>query len=94
MFQIKWEKQASDELLSILEYWIAHNQSDSYSRKILEEITKIENQLLKYPLAGVLTDFMAVRKIIFLSNFSLYYRLNNKILRFFSFGITVEILKI
>ena len=73
MFQINWTISAARQRVFILLYWIKNNKSDLYSKKILKEITKIEKKLLTNHFLGVKTDFENVRRILVLTNFSLYY---------------------
>lgn len=45
MFQIEWTKKASKQRVDILEFWIEHNQSKTYSTKILKETLEAEKLL-------------------------------------------------
>lgn len=45
MFQIIWTDEAIKQQVEIFEYWIEHNQSEQYSKKILEEILEYESLL-------------------------------------------------
>jgi hypothetical protein len=36
MFQIKWAVSASNQRADILEFWIEHNKSEAFSRKLLK----------------------------------------------------------
>lgn len=37
MFQVDWAESASQQRIDILEFWIEHNQSEIYSKKIFAE---------------------------------------------------------
>ena len=38
MFQIKWTRQALLSFADTLKYWIAHNSSQTYSKKLRKEV--------------------------------------------------------
>lgn len=85
MFQIKWTKKALDEQADILKYWIRHNNSKTYSKKIAVEIKAKEFLLLDNPFIGIETDIDGIRMILIVKNFSLFYRLNNNVIEILSF---------
>ncbi len=76
MFQIKWFDKAIIEQKKIVEYWIENNQSDTYARKIYNEVQKIEKFLMSAPYIGSPTKYNNVRKYVFLKNFSLFYKVD------------------
>lgn len=76
MFQIVWSASAISQQLDILEFWIEHNQSQTYSLKLKREIKKTEKQLIKNPYLGNVTDFENIRKLLILKNFSIYYTIS------------------
>ena len=45
MLQIRWTKKALNEQANILKYWIKHNNSKTYSKKIAFDI-KVKEVLL------------------------------------------------
>ena len=76
MLQIVWSASAISQQLDILEFWIEHNQSQTYSLKLKREIKKTEKQLIKNPYLGNVTDFENIRKLLILKNFSIYYTIS------------------
>ena len=78
MFEIIWVNQASEEFIAILEFWINHNGSNSYSRKLFAEIKEAAELLEKNPEAGSETHFKKVKRLIILDNFSLFYTISKK----------------
>lgn len=81
MFQIEWSVTASKQRAIALEFWIEHNKSQTYSKKIFKESLRFEKLLVKNPFLGQITDFYEVRRVLILKNFSMYYKiLNNLIL--------------
>lgn len=85
MFQVDWTENASQQRIDILEFWIEHNQSEIYSKKIFAE-TLIAEQLLKEnPLIGTLTDLDEIRRILILRNFSMFYTIQNHVIKILAF---------
>ena len=78
MFQIIWTDNAIQQQTDILEFWIRHNNSETYSRKILAEIKLHETLLLTNPFLGAKTHYRNVRRVIVLDNFSLFYTVYKK----------------
>lgn len=64
-----------EERKNILKYWILHNGSDSYSKKINNEIKKIQTLLLKNPKLGTPSEIENIRFVLVLRNFSMYYQI-------------------
>lgn len=78
MFEIVWSKTASDSLKKILEFWIEHNLSKTYSEKIANAIVESEGLLKERPFMGSKTNFQNVRRILILQNFSIFYKVEKK----------------
>ncbi|UQB68430.1 type II toxin-antitoxin system RelE/ParE family toxin [Epilithonimonas zeae] len=85
MFQIEWTKKASKQRVDILEFWIEHNQSKTYSTKILKETLEAEKLLKENPSIGTITDLDEVRRTLILRNFSMFYSIENKIINILAF---------
>ena len=87
MFQIKWTPEAEQRYLEILEFWIAHNQSTSYSLKIIEEVEQTEVLLAVNPLIGVKIAGTknTIRRIIILKDYSIFYRIKENVVEIVSF---------
>ncbi len=78
MFQIIWSNNAILQQSEILKFWNEHNQSFSYSNKILDEILRFENLLEINPFIGSETAYRNVRRVVVLENFSLYFTIIEK----------------
>ncbi|KFF00067.1 addiction module toxin RelE [Chryseobacterium formosense] len=70
--KINWTKEANIERKDILEFWINHNKSKTYSIKLNKLFIKVLKQLADNPMIGRETDFQNVRvKII--RNYLIFY---------------------
>jgi len=85
MFQVDWTESASQQRIDILEFWIEHNQSETYSKKIFAETLVAEQLLKENPLIGTLTDLDKIRRILILRNFSMFYTVENQIIQILAF---------
>lgn len=74
MLQIRWTKSALHKQERILKFWINHNSSDAYSKKLKEEINLKEKQICKYPEMGSNSEIRNVKYVLILKHFSLFYR--------------------
>ncbi|MGV4530344.1 type II toxin-antitoxin system RelE/ParE family toxin [Ornithobacterium rhinotracheale] len=77
---LKWSNQAQEELFDILDFWINHNKSDVFSKKILVEINKVEKELINQPyfLSIYYSKNNVYKKNLLNNKFSIYYRINNE----------------
>lgn len=73
---IVWAKTADIQFAGILEYWVKRNKSTSYSKKLLQLVTKRTKQIAANPFAFKTTDFDDTR-VASLGNFSIYYKVSN-----------------
>ena len=85
MFQIEWTEIASKQRITILEFWIEHNQSKTYSKKIFKQTLVAEKLLKKNPLSGNQTDLEEIRRILVLKNFSIFYKTEGKTIKILAF---------
>lgn len=85
MFQVEWTKKASKQRVDILEFWIEHNQSETYSKKVFAETLAAEKLLKGNPLIGTVTDWDNIRRILILRNFSMFYTIENQIINILAF---------
>lgn len=76
--EIVWTEQALNQLDEILDYFIARNGSDIYSRKLKSEFEKRLLRLKQNPLSGVPTSNEKYR-IVVVENYLIYYTLGNPI---------------
>lgn len=85
MIKVIWSKKSLLELDEILEYWLKHNKSKSYSNKILSEADKAVGLIRAYPNIGVKTNHKNVKMKLILDRFYLVYRNNQDIIEILKF---------
>ncbi len=73
---VVWTKTADIQFAGILEYWIKRNKSISYSKKLIQLVTKKTKQIAANPFIYKSTDFNDTR-VASLGNFSIYYKVTN-----------------
>jgi len=74
--KIVWTKEANSERKEILEFWIEHNQSKTYSIKLNKLFVKALKQLAEHPKIGRETDFKNARvKIV--RNYLIFYEFSD-----------------
>lgn len=76
--KVIWSPRAQEEYISTLEYWIEHNDSSTYSNKIIDEVERIEQRILDFPIAHPIvyqTPEKEIRRVLILHNFSLFYQI-------------------
>ena len=75
--QIIWTNTAKKARKEILQYWILHNGSNTYSKKISHLIRKKVSLIQSEHYLGKPTDFKGVR-VSLVKNFSLFYKVNKE----------------
>jgi plasmid stabilization system protein ParE len=85
MFQIIWAKEAENDYIETIYFWIEHNKSEQYSKKLTAEVERTEKKLSEFPFSGKKTDFKNAYKIQILKNFSIYYRVKSNIIEIVAF---------
>lgn len=70
--KIIWSKTAYFQRKNILLYWLHRNKSNVYSKKLLLEISKNAENLIKFPDLGKPTDITNIRVLV-MNNYSLFY---------------------
>lgn len=77
MWNVKWTPLAEMQLANVLEFWIEHNRSDSYSQKILKEVGNAVSMIADNPYicAEVEQNDVRIRSFLVLKNFSILYRI-------------------
>ncbi|WP_172919645.1 type II toxin-antitoxin system RelE/ParE family toxin [Capnocytophaga canis] len=79
MRSIKWSYVAEQEYVDVLQFWISHNSSNTYSQKIMKAVEEAEDMLMKNPFIAEEKEdhkdgnVLRYRKLIILQNFSLIY---------------------
>ncbi len=53
MYEITWANDARDAYYKILEFWKINNGTNTYSFKLMSEVTRIEELLILNPYLGV-----------------------------------------
>ncbi|MGQ1929788.1 type II toxin-antitoxin system RelE/ParE family toxin [Ornithobacterium rhinotracheale] len=85
MWDLKWSNTAEKEYLSILEFWIKNNLSNTYSLKIMKAVEQAEDRLMENPFIAEEKEdhkngsLFKYRKMIILKNFSLIYIVRDKV---------------
>lgn len=72
-----WTRTADIQFVGILEYWVNKNKSNTYSKKLLNLVSKRTEQIAKNPLIYKKADFKDTR-VASLGNFSIFYKVTNK----------------
>lgn len=85
MYQIIWAKEAEKDYIDTLNYWVKHNQSNIYSKKIIEDVEATENLISENPFFDTMCDFEETYKVKILNHFSLYYRISADVIQIVSF---------
>jgi len=62
--KINWSKEAEDDLIKILEYYIERNGNSKYSKSLYSRIRKGVTTISKNPFIGTKTDLESVRVLI------------------------------
>lgn len=85
MFRIIWSHQAETDYIDTLKYWVAHNQSNMYSSKLIIEVEKKEKLIAQNPNIGTPSEIAGVKYVLIDRNFSLYYRTNEDVVEVLAF---------
>lgn len=87
MYKIVWAAKAKNNLEHTLEYWLNRNKSNSYPKKIVNDVIAKEDLLLANHFFGEETNYKGIRRVLILRNFSLFYAIeeNSKEIRMITF---------
>ena len=85
MLQVRWTKNALHSQQKILKYWIKHNSSNVYSKKLRKEIKTKEKLICKNPLMGSTLEFENIKCVLIDKNYSLYYRVKTDFIEVIAF---------
>jgi hypothetical protein len=72
-----WTRTADVQYVGILEYWVKHNKSKTYSKKLITIVTERTKQIAETPFLYKLTDFKNTR-VASLGNFSIFYKVTDE----------------
>lgn len=75
--QIIWTNTASSQLRQILDFWVDHNQSDSYSLKLLDKVEKNLLGIVSYPERSPESIFPEMR-VAAMNHYSIYYKITEE----------------
>ena len=59
--KIVWTQQGHNQKIKILAYWLDHNQSSTYSKKLNHLFNKKIELLIQYPYLGIKTQLKNIR---------------------------------
>ncbi|HTN20181.1 MAG TPA: type II toxin-antitoxin system RelE/ParE family toxin [Pelobium sp.] len=71
---VVWTVTAIRQRRNILEYWVQHNSSTQYSKKLVKAINLRVGIIAKHPEVGKQTSMSETRESA-MGNFSLYYKI-------------------
>lgn len=74
---VTWTRTADLQYVGILEYWVKHNKSNTYSKKLLKLVSKRTKEIARNPLIYKSTNFKDIR-VASLGNFSIYYKISDE----------------
>lgn len=77
--KVIWSIRAADEKDEILKYWLWHNQSTSYPRKLNKLFHQTLKHLSKHPQLGRRTSFEGVRSKL-VRDYYVFYKFSDKTL--------------
>ena len=58
--QVVWTKRAFEDRKMILQYWMVHNKSNSYSLHLNQVFENAADLISKYPKIGKMTEFHGI----------------------------------
>mgnify|MGYP000935407646 FL=1 len=83
---VVWTPKAKEELKEILVYWKKRNKSNTYSVKLNTEAQKVVKSLIDNPYIWTIEEgYEDVRSVLVFYNYSIFYRVENNIIRILSF---------
>ena len=75
MYKIVWAAKAKNNLEHTLEYWLNRNKSNSYPKKIVNDVIAKEDLLLANPFFFFLNNYKVIRRLLILRNFHFFMHL-------------------
>ena len=73
--EVSWSYEAEIQYYDTLLFWIEKTKSEKYSEKREKEVVKISNTLKTFPKIGAIYESKGIRRVVILSNFSIFYRI-------------------
>lgn len=74
---VKWTRIADIQYIGILEYWVNHNKSNIYSKKLIKIVAERTKQIARTPFIYKSINFNDTR-VTSLGNFSIFYKATEK----------------
>ena len=74
---VRWTRTADIQYVGILEYWVKHNKSAIYSKKLIKIVAERTSQIAETPLIYKKTDFKDTR-VASIGNFSIFYKVTQE----------------
>jgi len=75
--EIVWTPTATQQLKEIVIFWNRHNNSNTFSKKLLKTVNKTLKTISSFPFLFRKTDFIGVRVAFIFGNFSIFYRIKD-----------------
>lgn len=73
---IIWTLSSTKDLKTIFSYYNSRNRSNTYSRKLYEEMTLLMNKIAQFPFIGKMTDKENIRYAV-VKEYLLFYQIND-----------------
>lgn len=73
---IIWTLSSTKGLKTIFSYYNSRNRSNTYSRKLYEEMTLLMNKIAQFPFIGKMTDKENIRYAV-VKEYLLFYQIND-----------------
>lgn len=70
---VVWTRTADLQFVGVLAYWAKRNHSSTYSKKLMQSVAEVLQQVALTPLMYRLAEYKDFR-VVTLENFSIYYR--------------------
>lgn len=77
--QVVWSPRSRRELNEILEFWIQHNKSNSYSKKLTKLFEEATQLISQHPNMGRVTNDKTARFKVVRDYLMIYEEVNDKI---------------
>ena len=59
--KVTWIRVADLQYVGVLEYWVKHNKSTTYSKNLVKLVAKRTKEIAENPLIYKATDFLDIR---------------------------------
>lgn len=76
-FKVTWSRIAENEFLSALEYHVERNGSTTYSEKLMENVTRVVEQISLFPRIGRILE-NGIHRAFVIDRYLLVYRIEKE----------------